>query len=115
MKKFALFAFNGDPMCFIHVIINALDLHNQGFEVKVIVEGSATKLASEFDNENNPFIDMYKKLKDLDLISCFCRACSNKMNSIKKVEELKFPVCAELHGHPSMAKYINDGYEIITF
>ena len=25
-KKYALFAFNGDPMCFIHVILNALDL-----------------------------------------------------------------------------------------
>ncbi len=44
-EKFALFAFNGDPMCFIHVVLNALDLDKKGFEVKVIVEGSATKLA----------------------------------------------------------------------
>ena len=26
MKKVALFAFNGDSMCFIHVLLNALDL-----------------------------------------------------------------------------------------
>ncbi len=25
MKKFALFAFNGDSVCFIHVLLNALD------------------------------------------------------------------------------------------
>ena len=26
MKKFALFVFNGDPMCFIHVLLNVLDM-----------------------------------------------------------------------------------------
>ncbi len=46
--KYALFAFNGDPMCFIHVILNTLDLNDRGYKVKVIVEGSACKLAAEF-------------------------------------------------------------------
>jgi len=61
-EKFALFAFNGDPMCFIHVILNALDLNQRGHEVKVIVEGSATKLADQFQNKQNPFFDQYNKL-----------------------------------------------------
>ena len=26
MKKNALFVFNGDPMCFIHVLLNAPDM-----------------------------------------------------------------------------------------
>ena len=29
MKKIALFVFNGDPMCFIHVLLNALDLDSK--------------------------------------------------------------------------------------
>ena len=33
MKKVVLFAFNGDFMCFIHVLVNALDLHEKGYEV----------------------------------------------------------------------------------
>ncbi|MBD3230876.1 MAG: cytoplasmic protein [Candidatus Lokiarchaeota archaeon] len=115
MEKIALFAFNGDPMCFIHVILNALDMHEKGHEVVVVVEGSATKLASEFKNEDNPFYKLYKKLSDLKLISCFCQACSNKMGALEKVKEIGFPLCNELKGHPSMAKYIEDGYSIITF
>lgn len=43
MKKTALFVFNGDPMCFIHVLLNALDVRKKGCEVKIVVEGSATK------------------------------------------------------------------------
>jgi hypothetical protein len=36
MKKAALFVFNGDPMCFIHVLLNALDMKEKGYEVKTI-------------------------------------------------------------------------------
>lgn len=114
-EKFALFAFNGDPMCFIHVILNALDLDNKGYEVKVIVEGSATKLADQFENEANPFFKQYQKLKNAGLIDCFCKACSKKMESLEEVEKLGFNTCAELLGHPSMGKYIKLGYKIITF
>ncbi len=113
--KYALFAFNGDPMCFIHVILNVLDLNVKGHEVKVIVEGSACKLAEEFENERNPFYNLYLKLKESGLIDCFCKVCSNKMGSLKIVEELGFPTCSEMMGHPSMGKYIEQGYSIITF
>jgi hypothetical protein len=114
-EKFALFAFNGDPMCFIHVILNALDLRKRGHKVKVIMEGSATKLAEQFDNERNPFFNQYHELKSLGLIDCFCKACSNKMESLEEVKRLGFNTCDELMGHPSMGKYLEQGYTIITF
>lgn len=115
VKKFALFAFNGDPMCFIHVIIKALEMLGKGYDIKVIVEGSATKLIYEFENEDNPFYKQFNDLKNSGLIDCFCKACSKKMGALKEVERLRFPTCAELIGHPSMAKYIEEGYRIITF
>ena len=102
-------------MCFIHVILNALDLNKKGHDVKVIIEGSATKLADQFENEKNPFYKQYQELRNSGLIDCFCKACSNKMESLKDVEKLKFNTCDELMGHPSMAKYIEQGYTIVTF
>ena len=115
MGKYALFAFNGDPMCFIHVILNALDLKEKGHVVKVIVEGSACKLAGEFENEKNPFYKVYQKLREQGLIDCFCKACSNKMGSLETVEKMGFPTCSEMMGHPSIGTYIGEGFEIITF
>jgi hypothetical protein len=35
MKKFALFVFNGDPICFIHVLLNALDMKKKDMMVKL--------------------------------------------------------------------------------
>jgi hypothetical protein len=36
MNKFALFVFNGDPMCFIHVLLNALDMKSFSMLGKVL-------------------------------------------------------------------------------
>ena len=44
MKKFVLFVFNGDPMCFIHVLLNALDMKAKEHEAKIIIEGASVKL-----------------------------------------------------------------------
>ena len=35
MGKVALFVFNGDPMCFFHVLLNALDLKEKGVEARI--------------------------------------------------------------------------------
>ena len=54
MKKVVLFAFNGEPMCFVHVLLNALDMKEKGFEVRVVIEGAATKLIPDLAAEGNP-------------------------------------------------------------
>jgi len=113
--KVALFAFNGDPMCFVHVMINALDMKEKNYDVKLIIEGSATKLAAELNDPEKPFAGLYSKVKKAGLIDCVCRACSAKMGSLKSVEDQGLPLCDELLGHPSIARYMEAGYQVLTF
>jgi predicted peroxiredoxin len=47
MKKVALLAYNGEPTCFAHVMLYALDFHAKGYEVRVVIEGSATRLITD--------------------------------------------------------------------
>lgn len=115
MKKIALFAFNGELMCFVHVLLNALDMQAKGYEVKVIIEGTATKLVSELAREDNPFSSMYQKVKDAGLIAGACKACSNKMGVLDEVQMEGLEFLTDMSGHPGMASYIEQGYEIITF
>ena len=63
MKKVALFAFNGELMCFIHVLLNALDMNERGHEVKIVIEGASTKLVPEMAKEDNPMHRLYDKAK----------------------------------------------------
>ncbi len=115
MKKIALFAFNGDPMCFVHVLLNTIDMKDRGYEVALVIEGSATRLLLEITNEGHPLHDLFKKVKDLGLIDCVCKACANKMGTLETATEEGLPLCGPMSGHPSMASYMEEGYEILIF
>ncbi len=115
MTKFALFVFNGDPMCFIHVLLNALDMNETGNEAKIIVEGSATKLIPELAQSGHPLHQLWEKVKDGGMVEGACRACSNKMGVLKDAEAQGLNLLDDMSGHPGMAGYRLAGYEIISF
>ena len=115
MKKIILFAFNGDFMCFIHVLLNALTMKEKGHEVKIVIEGSATKLIPELTKKGNPMHALYQKAKDSGLIDGTCKACSNKMGTLKAAGTEGFKLLDDMNGHPGMAGYIEKGFEVITF
>jgi hypothetical protein len=115
MKKIALFVFNGDPMCFIHVLLNALDMKERGYEGKVVIEGAATELLPELAKENNPMHKLWEKVKAAGLVDGVCKACSNKMGTFEAAKDQGLTFLDEMTGHPSMARYRDDGFEIVSF
>ncbi len=115
MKRYALFAFNGEPMCFAHVLLNAIDLHENNYDVKIIIEGTATKQIKELADPAKPFANLYQKIKKIELIDCVCKACAAKTGALDAALEQDLTLCDEMSGHPSIRRYIEKGYEVITF
>ena len=116
MKKYALFAFNGEPMCFAHVLLNAFDLKEKGADARIIMEGTATRLVKDLDeDETLPFAKMYKKAVAEGLIDAVCDACSKKMGSKESALEQGLNLAGEMKGHPSLSRYLDDGFEVMTF
>jgi len=115
MKKIALFAFNGDFMCFIHVLLNALDMKERGYDVKIVIEGSATKLIPELAKEGNPMYELYRKARELGIIDGACQACSHKMGTLEAVKAEGVKLLGDMKGHPGIARYREEGFEVITF
>jgi len=114
MRKIAIFAFKGNPICFIHVLLNALDLHDKGEDVKITLEGEATGLLIDLRKPEHPSHKLYSKVKDLALIDAVCRACAVKMGVLQAVEEEGLTVADDMSGHAGMAPYLEQEYEIIT-
>ncbi|MBD3185691.1 cytoplasmic protein [Candidatus Bathyarchaeota archaeon] len=116
-RKVALFAFNGEPTCFIHVLLNSLDMEEQGYSVKVIIEGAATAIITGLHEKGtvHPLNPLYQNVKSHGLIDAVCLACATKMHSIDAVKAEGLPIAGTLNGHPAMSTYLNDGHEIITF
>ncbi len=114
-KKVALFAFRGEVMCFVHVLLNGMEYREKGYDVKIVIEGQAPLAIMEVRAKDNPFHALYEKTKASGLIDCVCMACASKMNSLEAVKAEGLRLNNEMSGHPSMAHYTDQGYEVITF
>ena len=115
MNKYALFAFNGEAMCFIHVLLNGLDLKAKGQEVKIIIEGAACRLVPELGEAAHPFHQLYTKAREAGLIAGVCKACAQKMGGLEAARAQGLTILEDMSGHAGMAPYILEGYRIITF
>jgi hypothetical protein len=114
-EKTVIFAFRGNPMCFIHVLLNGIDLHERGQEGKIVIEGEAVTLVPEMRKPDHFLFTLYQKAKELGLIDAVCKACSVKLGVLEAVENERLPLRGDMSGHPSMGSYLEKDYRIITF
>lgn len=113
-QQVVIFAFRGDPMCFVHVLLNALDMSEKGLGGKIVLEGEATKLVRELIKPEHPLHSLYQRAKEKNLFAAVCRACASKMGVLDSVAKEGLPFGEDMAGHPSMSKFINEGYNVIT-
>ncbi|MCK9363002.1 MAG: cytoplasmic protein [Syntrophales bacterium] len=114
MKQITIFAFKNNPLCFMHVLLNALDLHEKGLGGRIVFEGEATTLIPIMAESPHFLHSPYAKVKEKGLIDAVCRACSIKMGVLEAVEKEGLPIAGEMSGHPAMSKYIAAGQEIVV-
>ena len=113
--KTIIFAFRGDPMCFIHVLLNGIDLHERGKKGLIVIEGDAVKLVGEMSQPGHFLNMLYSKAKDLGIILGACKACSVKLKADQDITSQGFELIGDMSGHPSMGQFMEDGYTVITF
>ena len=115
MKKIIFFTFRDNPLCFIHVLLNALDMAEQGMEGKIILEGESVRLVPIMADPGHFLHPLYTKAKNKGLIVGACKACTSKMMQLDAVGKEQIPLLEGLAGHPSMGEYMEQGYSILTF
>lgn len=115
MKKVVLFAFRGDISCFVHVLLNAMEFREKGYEVQVVLEGESTKLVALLAKTDNPMHALFEKTKGLGLFAGVCKACSHQLGSQEAAVAEGFPLLDDMHGHPGMARYMDEGFTVLTF
>ena len=114
MKKIVIFAFQANPLCFIHVLLNALNMEEQGLEGNIILEGEAVKLVPDMAKSDHFLHSLYTKAKERGLIVGACRVCSHKMGVTEAMASENIDLIGDMAGHPAMAEYIKQGYTVIT-
>ena len=114
-KKIVLFAFRGDPLCFVHVLLNGIDLHGRGKKGTIVIEGEAVTLVAQMRQPDHFLFALYQRAKELGLFAGACKACATKLGAVEAIEKEGIPLIGEMSGHPAMGGFMADGYEVITF
>ncbi|MBC7217730.1 MAG: cytoplasmic protein [Candidatus Caldatribacterium sp.] len=113
MEKVVLFVFRDEEMCFVHVLLYALDYAASGKTFGIVFEGRATRLVPLLAGKDHPLHELYEKVKVQGGIAGACRACSAKMGVLEDVMREGIPVLDELNGHPSVRRFLEAGYTIL--
>ena len=115
MKKCVFFAFRDHPLCFIHVLLNSLDMAAKGMEGKIVLEGEAVKLVAVMAQTDHFLHPLYSKARAQGLFVGACRACSSKLGTTDAVVQEGIALIGEMSGHPAMSEFIDQGYTVLTF
>ncbi|MDO5027998.1 MAG: DsrE family protein [Bacillota bacterium] len=112
MKKVLIYTMEGKKMCFLHALMNAKQLKEKGYQVKVLLEGQSVTLPKELVAENNP---LFQGLKEDGTIVGVCLACSKTLGVFEDNEKLGLAMIDDMYGHAGVGKYMEEGYEVLIF
>jgi hypothetical protein len=110
MRKILFYAMQGKKMCFMHVLMNALQLHEQGHEVKIIFEGEAVRLPSQLEKEENK---LYLSSRKAGLLAGICLGCSIQFDMLEVNEAVGLRLLDDMYGHAGLLPFVKENYEVI--
>ena len=110
MEKVLFYGMTGEKMCFLHVLMNALQLSDTGRDVRIVFEGASVKLVGPLEEEQNP---LYLKAKAKGLIAGICLACSKVMGVYDQNAATGLPLLDDMNGHAGMKPFMDLGFVVI--
>ena len=98
-------------------VVNALELvkelKDNGDDVRVVFDGGGTRWAAKLVDKEHDIHPLLKAVEDK--IDGACRFCSKAFGVFEEVKEAGIPLLDEYDQHPSLRKYIQEGYQLLTF
>jgi len=99
----------------LHSLIYTKELKEAGHQVQLIFDGGGTGWIVELNKEDHKLNPLFKEVRDAGLITGACEFCIGAFEVNKQdVQEAKVTPISEYMGHPSIAKLISEGYQVIT-
>ena len=94
----------------VHALLYTRELKEKGYEVSLIFDGAGTEWAKALQKSENILYPHYQALKDLRITETVCDYCSGAFGVKQEIEACALPLAAEYQGHPSLVKWIEEGY-----
>jgi hypothetical protein len=99
----------------LHALLYSMELKEGGHAVVLIFDGAGTEWARAMRDPNNKLHAKYAELEKLGIVEEICDFCAGAFkvkDDLKK--QGKVPFAGEFGGHPSIRKWVDQGYEIVV-
>jgi hypothetical protein len=96
----------------------AYDLQERSADVRLVLQGTATRWASELSKPEHALHALYSAISGV--VDGACGGCADVFGATESVEQVSLPLLRDLvvpgtTGLTSLGRYLADGYSIITF
>lgn len=98
----------------VHALLYATELKEAGYEVALVFDGAGTEWAKALLDPENKLHSAYKKLEKAGVTRIICDFCSRAFHVREDLQKGTIPLVAEFEGHPSLVKWIKQGYTPIV-
>ena len=114
IMKYMFLATEDNKMQLYHLLLNAINFHENGHEVATVLECASPKiLIGIADGSIN--LPVFDKAMGLGIIDHACKGCTAAFKATDAAEKLEVPLKGELKGHSNLLKFTETGFSIITF
>ncbi len=93
-----------------HALLYATELKKAGYTVTLIFDGAGTEWAKALMDPENKLHDSYRKLQEAGVTEIICDFCSRAFQVQEDLKKGKVPLVSEFEGHPSLVKWLKQGY-----
>lgn len=120
-RKIVFIVFSDDACRQNHALLYTLDLHEHGHDVKLIIEGAATRMLGELGDAESRTGSLLRQACTAGLVVGACERASSGCASddpARKVADVAraagIPLLSDLQGHAGIEPFVRQGYEIVV-
>jgi predicted peroxiredoxin len=121
MQRKILFVVFAEDVCRqLHAFMYATDLHRQGYQTRIIIEGMATRLLADLEHAPSRLQKAVADAKSAGLIAGAClQACSGcgsaeDRNIVDAIRARGVEFLSDLDNHAGIEPFIREGYEVVA-
>ncbi|MFX0045622.1 MAG: cytoplasmic protein, partial [Candidatus Hermodarchaeota archaeon] len=91
-----------------HLLLNAINFHENGHEVAAVLECASPKLLIGIA-DGTVKLPVFHTAMELEVIDHACKACSSAFGGTEAAEKLGVPIKGELKGHSDLLRFSEAG------
>ena len=98
----------------VHALLYAQELKDSGYDVTLVFDGAGTEWAKALRDPENKLHGAYQKLREAGVTQIICDYCAGAFKVKEDLKDEDVPLVGDFKGHPSIVKYIKQGYQLVV-